>query len=81
MCPATTRLLAEPEPVPKNHIRLTFGVPSELELIEGARRLAAALCHLSARGRMKVESTEERVGWVTAGREGWPGAWTLTRGP
>jgi 2-aminoadipate transaminase len=34
----------EPESVPKNHIRLTFGVPSELELIEGTRRLAAALC-------------------------------------
>ena len=33
----------EPEPVPRNHLRLTFGVPSELELIEGARRLAAAL--------------------------------------
>jgi 2-aminoadipate transaminase len=33
----------EPEPAPRNHIRLTFGVPSELELIEGARRLAAAL--------------------------------------
>jgi len=33
----------EPEPVPKNHIRLTFGVPGEHELIEGARRLAAAL--------------------------------------
>jgi 2-aminoadipate transaminase len=32
-----------PESVPKNHIRLTFGVPSEPELIEGARRLAAAL--------------------------------------
>ena len=33
----------EPASVPKNHLRLTFGVPSELELIEGARRLAAAL--------------------------------------
>ena len=43
MCQATTPSLASPEPVPKNHIRLTFGVPSELELIEGARRLAAAL--------------------------------------
>jgi 2-aminoadipate transaminase len=30
--------------VPKNHLRLTFGVPSEGELIEGARRLARALC-------------------------------------
>jgi 2-aminoadipate transaminase len=33
----------EPESAPRNHIRLTFGVPSELELIEGARRLGAAL--------------------------------------
>jgi 2-aminoadipate transaminase len=33
----------EPGPVPKNHIRLTFGVPTESELIEGTRRLAAAL--------------------------------------
>ena len=43
MCPATTPSLPEPEPVPKNHLRLTFGVPSEPELIEGARRLAAGL--------------------------------------
>jgi 2-aminoadipate transaminase len=34
----------DPEPVPKNYLRLTFGVPSESELIEGARRLARALC-------------------------------------
>jgi 2-aminoadipate transaminase len=34
----------EPEAVPRNHIRLTFGVPSEPELVEGARRLARALC-------------------------------------
>jgi 2-aminoadipate transaminase len=33
----------EPGPVPRNHLRLTFGVPSEAELVEGARRLAAAL--------------------------------------
>ena len=33
----------EPEPAPKNHLRLTFGVPTELELVEGARRFAAAL--------------------------------------
>jgi 2-aminoadipate transaminase len=33
----------EPGPPPKNHLRLTFGVPSETELVEGARRLAAAL--------------------------------------
>jgi 2-aminoadipate transaminase len=35
----------EPEPAPANHIRLTFGVPSEHELVEGARRLAAALSY------------------------------------
>lgn len=34
----------EPVPVPRNHLRLTFGVPVEAELVEGARRLAAALC-------------------------------------
>ena len=33
----------EPAPRPRNHIRLTFGVPSEAELVEGARRLGAAL--------------------------------------
>ncbi|QEH33705.1 2-aminoadipate transaminase [Aquisphaera giovannonii] len=33
----------EPGPVPRNHLRLTFGVPSEAELVEGTRRLAAAL--------------------------------------
>lgn len=33
----------EPGPVPKNHMRLSFGVPDEANLIEGARRLAAAL--------------------------------------
>ena len=34
----------EPVPVPCNHIRLTFGVPGEPELIEGTRRLGQALC-------------------------------------
>jgi 2-aminoadipate transaminase len=33
----------EPDPVPKNQMRLSFGVPDEANLIEGARRLAAAL--------------------------------------
>ena len=33
----------EPAPRPRNHLRLTFGVPSEEELVEGARRLGAAL--------------------------------------
>jgi 2-aminoadipate transaminase len=33
----------EPGPIPKNHLRLTFGVPSEAELVEGAKRLARAL--------------------------------------
>lgn len=33
----------EPEAAPRNHLRLTFGVPAEEELVEGARRLSAAL--------------------------------------
>jgi 2-aminoadipate transaminase len=33
----------DPHPVPKNHLRLTFGVPTESDLVEGARRLAGAL--------------------------------------
>ncbi|WP_165221369.1 PLP-dependent aminotransferase family protein [Aquisphaera insulae] len=33
----------EPGPAPRNHMRLSFGVPGEPELIEGARRLSAAL--------------------------------------
>jgi 2-aminoadipate transaminase len=33
----------EPAPRPRNHLRLTFGVPSPDELVEGARRLGAAL--------------------------------------
>ncbi len=33
----------EPGTIPKNHLRLSFGVPTELELNEGVRRLAAAL--------------------------------------
>ncbi len=41
--PGEFAFAAEPTPRPRNHIRLTFGVPSEAELVEGARRLAAAL--------------------------------------
>ena len=41
--PGEFAFAAEPSPRPKNHIRLTFGVPSEQELVEGARRLARAL--------------------------------------
>jgi 2-aminoadipate transaminase len=33
----------EPEPAPRNQLRLTFGLPGEDELVEGARRLGAAL--------------------------------------
>jgi 2-aminoadipate transaminase len=33
----------EPEPPPRNELRLTFGLPREDELVEGARRLGAAL--------------------------------------
>jgi 2-aminoadipate transaminase len=41
--PGEFAFAVEPEPRPKNHLRLTFGVPSEAELVEGARRLGAAL--------------------------------------
>jgi 2-aminoadipate transaminase len=41
--PGEFAFAAEPAPRPKNHLRLTFGVPSEAELVEGARRLGAAL--------------------------------------
>ncbi len=41
--PGEFAFAAEPAPRPKNHLRLTFGVPSEAELVEGSRRLAAAL--------------------------------------
>jgi len=33
----------EPGPVPTHYARICFGVPSEVELVEGVRRLAAAL--------------------------------------
>ncbi len=41
--PGDHAFASEPDPAPRNHIRLTFGVPGEPELIEGARRLGAAL--------------------------------------
>jgi 2-aminoadipate transaminase len=41
--PGEFAFAAEPSPRPKNHLRLTFGVPDEAELVEGARRLASAL--------------------------------------
>lgn len=41
--PGALAYAAEPGPAPRNHARICFGVPSEEELIEGARRLAAAL--------------------------------------
>ena len=41
--PGEFAFAAEPSARPKNQIRLTFGVPSEAELVEGARRLGAAL--------------------------------------
>jgi 2-aminoadipate transaminase len=37
-----------PGPAPTNHARLCFGVPDEAELVEGARRLAAALAECLA---------------------------------
>jgi 2-aminoadipate transaminase len=41
--PGEFAFAAEPTPRPRNQIRLTFGVPGEAELVEGARRLGAAL--------------------------------------
>ena len=41
--PGSYAYAAEPGPVPTNQARLCFGVPSEPDLKEGARRLAAAL--------------------------------------
>jgi 2-aminoadipate transaminase len=41
--PGEFAFAAEPAPVPRNHLRLSFGVPDEGELKEGARRLASAL--------------------------------------
>ncbi len=40
--PGALAFAESPGPVPRNHARLCFGVPSESELVEGARRLAAA---------------------------------------
>lgn len=41
--PGNYAFAGEPEPPARNHARICFGVPSEAELEEGARRLATAL--------------------------------------
>jgi 2-aminoadipate transaminase len=41
--PGAFAFAGEPGPAARNHARICFGVPSEKELIEGARRLAAAV--------------------------------------
>lgn len=41
--PGALAYAADPGPAPRNHARICFGVPSEEELVEGARRLSAAL--------------------------------------
>jgi 2-aminoadipate transaminase len=41
--PGEFAFASEPTPAPKNHMRLTFGVPDEATLAEGARRLGAAV--------------------------------------
>lgn len=41
--PGEFAFASEPTPPPKSHMRLTFGVPDEATLAEGARRLAAAV--------------------------------------
>ena len=52
----------EPVPVPTNHIRLTFGVPGEPELIEGTRRWG----RLSAPASTRLhEARDERAALMT----------------
>ncbi len=41
--PGAYAFAESPGPVPRNHARLCFGVPSEADLVEGTRRLATAL--------------------------------------
>jgi 2-aminoadipate transaminase len=41
--PGAYAFAEEPGPVPRNHARLCFGVPGVADLVEGVRRLAAAL--------------------------------------
>ena len=41
--PGSFAFPGEPGPVPTNYARICFGVPSEADLVEGVRRLAAAL--------------------------------------
>jgi DNA-binding transcriptional MocR family regulator len=41
--PGSYAFAEEPGPVPRNTARLCFGVPAEPDLVEGVRRLAAAL--------------------------------------
>ncbi len=41
--PGSFAFPGEPGPVPTNFARICFGVPSEVELTEGVRRLSAAL--------------------------------------
>lgn len=41
--PGVHAFAPEPAPVPRNQLRLSFGVPEESQLVEGVRRLARAL--------------------------------------
>lgn len=41
--PGAYAFAAQPAPVPTNHARLCFGVPQEVDLVEGIRRLSVAL--------------------------------------
>ena len=72
-CPGEFAFAPEPGPVPANHLRLTFGVPAEAELVEGARRLAAALaaCLDSGRlrGRRRRAAARGRIDGTSAMRE------------
>jgi 2-aminoadipate transaminase len=51
----------EPEPLPRNHLRLTFGVPEEDVLVEGARRLAEAVCATFEKYSRNCASTPSRM--------------------
>ena len=58
----------EPGPVPRNHLRLTFGVPAEGELVEGARRLAVGAACMSEPSPAEAPGLDR--GGVEAGLRG-----------
>ena len=83
MCPVDYAFAPSRRLGPKNHIRLTFGVPGEQELIEGHRRLGEGSVCVPQRGRLTpAHGTRASAAELTLiGSSGSPGARTLTRGP